>query len=109
MVGAIWNPDAPAPTSANRFPVRSSSAGQRAEWNDGPAKSSIPGMFGSLGMLSEPTPLMTNRASSTSVVPSGFRMPTCHELVGSSHVSDVTSVPKRHCGRSPWSSSTRVK
>ena len=41
---------------------------------------------------------MTNRASSVSVVPSGFRMPTCHELVGSSQVSDVTSVLKRHRG-----------
>ena len=37
MVGAIWNPEAPAPTSANRFPVRSSPSGHRAEWNDGPA------------------------------------------------------------------------
>jgi len=109
MVGAIWNPDAPAPTSANRFPVRSSPSGQRAEWNEGPAKSSMPGMSGSRGMFNEPTALMTNFASSTSGVPSGFRMPICQELVGSSHVSDVTSVPKRHRGRSSYVSSTRTK
>ena len=109
MVGAIWNPEAPAPTSANRLPVMSSPSGQRAEWNDGPAKESMPGMSGSRGMFSEPTALMTNRASRTSVVPSGFRMPTCQELVGSSHVSDVTSVPKRQCGRSSYLSSTLTK
>ena len=61
-----------APTSANRLPVRSSPSGQRAEWNDGPANESMPGMSGSLGMFSEPTALMTNRASRTSVVQFGF-------------------------------------
>ena len=49
-------------------------------------------------MFSEPTALMTNRAARTSVVPSGFRMPTCQRLVGSSHVRDVTAVLKRQCG-----------
>ncbi len=78
----------------------SSPSGQRAEWNDGPVKSSMPGMSGSRGMFSEPTALITKRASSTSAVPSGLRMPTCHELVGSFQVSDVTAVPKRQRGRS---------
>ena len=44
----------------------------------------MPGMSGSRGMFSEPTALMTNRASRTSAVPSGFAMATCQELVGSS-------------------------
>ena len=60
MVGAIWKPLAPAPTSAKRLPVQSTSGSQRAEWNDGPAKSSMPGMSGSLGWLSAPTALITN-------------------------------------------------
>ena len=38
MVGAIWNPLAPAPMSAKRLPVMSRSAGHRAEWNDGPGE-----------------------------------------------------------------------
>ena len=91
------------------WPVRSSPSGQRAEWNDGPANESMPGMSGSLGMFSEPTALMTNRASRTSVGPSGFRMPTRQALVESSHVRDVTSVLKRQCGRSSYLSSTRTK
>ena len=49
-----------------------------AEWNDGPAKSSMPGMSGSCGRFSAPTALMTARASSVSVVAVGVarRRPT---------------------------------
>ena len=69
MAGAIWKPLAPAPTSAKRVPRISRSSGQRAEWNEGPAKVSMPGISGSRGRFSEPTALITKRASSTSSAP----------------------------------------
>ena len=84
MVGAIWKPLAPAPMSANRVPRWSTVWSHRAEWNDGPANVSMPGMSGIRGVLSAPTALMTARASSTSVVPSGFVTVTAHRPVASS-------------------------
>ena len=109
IVGAIWKPLAPAPTRAKRLPRCSTEWSQRAEWNEGPAKSSIPGMSGSLGRFSEPTALITNRASSVSVAPAAPRTATDHRPVASSYVASVTSVSKRMCGRSAWWSSTRTK
>jgi hypothetical protein len=84
MVGAIWKPLAPAPTRANRVPFQSTSGSQRAEWNDGPAKSSMPAMSGIFGWLRAPTALTTKRASSTSLVPSAPRTVTAQRPVASS-------------------------
>jgi hypothetical protein len=84
IVGAIWNPLAPAPTSANRVPVMSTDASHRAEWNDGPRKSSIPAMSGRRGWFSAPTALITNRASSVSIAPSCVRTVTVHRRRASS-------------------------
>ena len=71
---------------------------QRAEWNDGPAKSSMPGMSGIFGVLSAPTALMTTRASSTSVVPSAVRDghgPTAGLVVEGGRLDRVSN---RQCG-----------
>ena len=87
----------------------SRSSGQAAEWKDGPAKVSIPGMSGRLGKFSAPTALITNRAASTSCAPSVVRMPTCQLDAASSQVSDVTVVPNRQCGASPYLSTTPAK
>src|SRR5207302_644421 len=76
IVGAIWKPLAPAPTTATRLPRTSTEWSQRAEWNDGPAKSSRPGMSGSGGRLSWPTAEMTARARSQSSRPSLSRTVT---------------------------------
>ena len=85
-------------------------AQQYAERADITAEGKILGWIGGArSQLSEPAALMTNRASRASVVWSGFRIPTCQELVGSSHVRSVTSVLKRQCERSSYLSSTRTK
>ena len=51
------------PTSATRLPVRSTSWRQRAVWNDGPAKSSRPGIGGTLGTESWPQAVTSTSAS----------------------------------------------
>ncbi len=84
MVGAIWKPLAPAPISAKFLPAYSTEWSQRAEWNDGPSKSSMPGMSGMRGELSDPTALMTARASMVSVLPSGLVTSTAQRPVASS-------------------------
>ena len=101
MAGPIWKPLAPAPTRANLVPPMSRSSGQRAEWNEGPSKVSMPGISGIRGMLSEPTALMTNRASSTSSAPLSLRTCTRHVDRSSSQATSVTAVPNRQCGLSP--------
>ena len=94
MVGAIWKPLAPAPTSATRLPVRSTSWSQRAEWNDGPAKRP-PGMSGRFGRLSWPTAEITARAVERLA---GRRGATCPRARSpSSHVAPSTSVSQRTC------------
>ena len=95
MVGAIWNPVAPAPTSAKRAPVMSRPAGQRAEWNEGPSNESMPGICGILGRFKEPTALMTKRACSVSSAPSEDRTRTAQRSPSSSHLASSTSVLKR--------------
>ena len=90
MVGAIWKPLAPAPMSANRLPRWSTVWSQRAEWNDGPANVSMPGISGIRGVLSAPTALITARASRTSVVPSGLVTVTAQRPVASSNAAAST-------------------
>ena len=63
--------------------------GQRAEWNDGPAKVSMPGISGSRGRLSEPTALMTKRASNTFSAPLVSRAVTRHMARSSCHSTSV--------------------
>ena len=46
MVGAIWNPLAPAPIMATRLPARSTVWSQRAEWNGGPGEALLAGDVG---------------------------------------------------------------
>ena len=109
MVGAIWKPLAPAPTRAKRVPRMSTSGSHRAEWNDGPAKSSMPSMSGIFGWFNEPTALITKRASRVSVAPSGVRTSTAQRPVPSSKVAAVTSVSNRQCSSMPRLVMTRSK
>ena len=53
--GTNWTALAPVPTTATRFPARSTPWSQRAEWKASPAKRSRPGMSGSTGRDSCPT------------------------------------------------------
>ena len=58
----------------------------------------MPGMSGSRGRLSEPTALMTKRASTSLVAPSVWRKATRHIDRSSCHANSVTAVSKRQCG-----------
>ena len=109
MVGAIWKPLAPAPIRATRLPVRSTSWSHRAEWNDGPAKVSMPGKSGMFGRLSWPTAEMTARATSVDSVPSAARTRTDHVADPSSQSAPSTSVSQRTWGSTPCLVITRSK
>ncbi len=65
--GTNWMALAPLPTTATRFPVRSTVWSQRAECQDGPAKVSRPGRSGMWGRLSCPQAKITVSATSSSV------------------------------------------
>ena len=71
---------APVPTTATRWPRRSTSWSQRAECIVGPAKVSPPGTAGIAGVLSWPVARTT--ASASQVRPSSLS--TVHVIVASS-------------------------
>ncbi len=83
---------APVPITATRLPRRSTVSSHRAEWNHGPAKSSMPLMSGIDGRLS--CPVAHTSASSRCV--SGSRpsddVSTNHARSLSSHRAPSTSV-----------------
>ena len=66
IAGTICMALAPVPTTATRFPATERSDGQRAEWNSGPRKESIPGSDGVFGRFSCPTAVITASASNVS-------------------------------------------
>ena len=98
MAGAIWKPLAPAPIMATLCPERSTEWSHRAEWKEGPAQVSRPGMSGMWGRLSWPTAEITARASRVDSVPSPARVRTVQVPVRSSQAAPRTSVLHRTWG-----------
>ena len=94
--------------TAKRLPSVPRPSGHRAEWNDGPWKSSIPSISGSFGRFRKPTAVMMALARST-CSPSGPSTVTCHSLVSSSHAIEITSVSNTMSSRSPYVSVTHWK
>ena len=88
------------PIEATRLPFSTASWSQRAEWKTGPSKRSRPGMSGSFGSVSGPSPATSTRARSVPCEVSSSQRP-------SRHVADSTAVSSRMCGRTPKSSATR--
>ena len=97
MAGTSWPLVDPVPTTATRLPVRSTSLGQRAEWNLTPSNLSRPGQSGNLGWLSIPTALTTT--SKRDDLPSVVK--TSHVWVDSSQTTFSTPVLNRKWGSSP--------
>jgi hypothetical protein len=100
--------EAPVPMTATRLPASGTSDRHRAECQVGPAKSSRPGMSGSLGRLSWPTALITAWACRVSS-PAAVRTRTAQRCSGSDHSAASTSVPKRIRSRSPNTSAQSRK
>ena len=98
--GTNWIALAPVPTTATRWPVRSTSWRHWAEWKAGPAKVSAPGIGGTTGLDSWPTAETTMSASYEPTL-----VPTRH--APSAYVTEVTSTPVRTRSRRPSSAAVR--
>ena len=98
MAGTSWNPLAPAPMTATRLPVRSTSSRQSAVWKDGPPKSLAPLMSGITELLNWPTAQIRARAVSVSARPSAPRIATRQVADSSFQAAPVTSVLNRTFG-----------
>jgi len=96
------------PIVATRRPVTSTSSGQREVCQDGPRKSAMPSMSGSLGRLRNPTAVNTALLR-TVYSPSGPSTVTSHSPASSSQVSERTSVSKTMSSLRPNSSATHWK
>lgn len=97
----------PLPRTPTRFPWRSISCLQRAEWNTSPLKDSIPGNFGNLGTTS--TPMADTRAVArvTCVSPvRTSRVSMRQTFASTSHSALSSDVWKRQCGRRSYLSVT---
>jgi hypothetical protein len=100
---------APVPMTATRLPARSTSARQRAEWNDGPANESMPSMSGIDGRLSCPTAETTAWASTSLAVPLAQRRWSVQRPHSSDHSIDSTDVLNRIRERRSWASAKSLR
>ncbi len=102
MAGTNCTALAPVPTTATRFPRRSWSWSQRAEWKVWPVNVSAPSIRGVAGRLS--CPVAITIADASNVRPSAAV--TVQRLVASSNTQEVTSVFGCTSRSTPYSRAT---
>ncbi len=105
MAGTYWMALAPVPMDATRSPPTDVEWSHREEWKARPANRSAPGISGTWGTLSMPSPLTSTPA--VNVSPEWAVRIHCWD--GASHRAWSIRVPVRTWGRTPYRSVHRSR